>query len=239
MVFAGQGIADTTDLLNGHTASAETLNARLSAIPRLYNAEQLRTSLGAPSTPEGEMLTWICSKFGESIVPVAGDLKISLMSTTHHFIVAKHVPILQESFDKHFKAENSKSMVLFHGTSIQALLSIIRNGFYAAGDKRFGDGIFMSEDPSVSMGYAMNHEAGSGWQNSPYNGRFVLLGCEVAGKGRPVQDYEHISTHVITQMDSTILRYIFLMPGAQNLPPIHGADTQFHDAFKKIREGKF
>jgi hypothetical protein len=204
MVFAGQTIAATTNLLDGHPASAQTLHARLSAIPQLHSTEDLKNALKPPSTPVGEMPTWICSKFGESIIPAAGDLRIALMPAAHQFIIAKHVPTLQKSFDKHFKAQKSKPMVLFHGTSIQALLSIIRNGFYSADDDKFGQGIFMSEDPEVSTEYAMGH-AGSGWGNSPYDDLYVLLGCEVAGKGRPIEDGEYNGTHVINKLDSAIL----------------------------------
>jgi hypothetical protein len=88
------------------------------------------------------------------------------------------------------------------------------------------------------MGYAMGH-GGSGWQNSPYNNLFVLLGCEVTGQGRPVQDNEHANTHVLNKMDSAIVRYIFLAPGYAPWPTKDQVTQKFDAVFKKIREGKF
>jgi len=63
--------------------------------------------------------------------------------------------------------------------------------------------------------------------------------CSRLEKGRPVQDYEHVGTHVLTKMDSAIIRYIFLLPktvGRNSLPHMHQADKEFFAAFKKIRE---
>jgi hypothetical protein len=48
--------------------------------------------------------------------------------------------------------------------------------------------------------------------NGPYHKHGLLLGCEVAGKGRFVDPYEH--AHSIQNLDDIVGRCVFLLPVA-------------------------
>jgi hypothetical protein len=140
MLLAGPNTIESK-LLEGSPVSKAALKVRITAIPQLTSAKHLSDLLAKPSTPVGEVLTWICNKFGWDIIPAVGDLKIPLVpASVQQFVVARQVPKLQKSFDKRMADDNFKSMLLFHDTSIKATLSILHTGFRASSDKRFGPG---------------------------------------------------------------------------------------------------
>lgn len=136
MVHIGMGTTPNLELvLECPAALVPALHARLNTIPRMHDVGALTTTLNASSTVAGQTLKWICANIGVDIIPTTGDLKISLMpASVHQFIVTKHVPKLQKFFDKYMANESSHSMVLFHGTSMRALLSVLRTGLGPSSD---------------------------------------------------------------------------------------------------------
>ncbi|PVH78311.1 hypothetical protein DL98DRAFT_590434 [Cadophora sp. DSE1049] len=121
-----------------------------------------------------------------------------------------------EAFTKHIEEAGGNSILLFHGTYHAYFRSICRKGFLASSDVQYGVGVFMSENPATSMRYSQGHEDGSsGSAHCPYQNYDLLLACEIAGGGRPVEDISepcNAKVHVIEKLDSIKPRYLFLIP---------------------------
>lgn len=72
----------------------------------------------------------------------------------------------------------------------------------------------------------------------------MLLGCEASGNGRPIQ-VDGAGVHVITTLDSVIIRYLFFLPAYEmkEFAPTSAVQRKhiklgITDAFKKIQAGK-
>jgi hypothetical protein len=180
--------------------SVAALKAGLNVIPAFLSSNQLRAA-SSTSTMSGNILRWICGEFGEKIIPAGGDLRISGMPKSYfQFIVIRQDPDLQKLFDMDVAAASSKSMLLFHGTGLTSLVSVLSEGFTPTQDTGFGKGLFMSENPSQSYDYAYFRRLspGTSWTNSPYSSFGVLLGCEVAGNAERLMMKDPILTLLIT-----------------------------------------
>lgn len=161
------------------------------------------------------LLNWICENYGSMIKLAPSHLTIPQFPTTvQQYIVQK--PPRHGDFSRALKAENGQSTLLFHGTNLRYLVSILQNGFKSSYDHRFGKGNFMAEEPATSCRYANDdcyyRKPRYWWRNSPVKGG-VLLGCQVAGKGEPVPLYagEEPGVHVVTDLSSIEIRYIFVV----------------------------
>ena len=75
---------------------------------------------------------------------------------------------------------------------------------------------------------------GDDWMNNPFSDFSVLLGCEVAGCGRYVEE-EQGPVHLINELGSVMLRYVFLIPTSiHQLPSRKEIEPAMLSAFKKI-----
>ncbi|KAL3423077.1 hypothetical protein PVAG01_04824 [Phlyctema vagabunda] len=160
-----------------------------------------------------DLLSWICSTYGNMILPAVGELLLpDLPDYVHQFVVAGPDPQAKTRFNR-AKAKAGGSRALFHGTAMPFLHSILCNGFFPSNDTTFGKGVFMAEDANHSV----SHTFGRGlsfpqWKHTPFSCYRVVLGCEVAGSGRSVIDNSETgNVHVIRYMPSVIVRYIFLI----------------------------
>ncbi|KAE8452256.1 hypothetical protein EG329_000956 [Mollisiaceae sp. DMI_Dod_QoI] len=146
--------------------------------------------------------------------------------------------------------DKNTSILLFHGTCLKHLQSILREGFRAAFDTSRGKGLFMAENPGLSHQYAIHasgfyRKAEVGWKYDPYKSFGMLLGCEVTGKGRQVHG-DGAGILVITTLDSIMIRYIFLLPvdemskwwNAKSTVQRNKIESNMKRAFKKIRAGQ-
>jgi hypothetical protein len=232
-IYAETARTRSTVLLPGcPVLEADTVKSYLNQLMPFTNVKVLTAALKPPRSEPEELLSWICSTYGNDIVPASGNLFIASMpKTVHQFVLVKPTPVLQTRFDAAL-AKRSTSCVLYHGTPLKHLHSIMCNGFWPAADRRFGKGVFMAENPETSYYYAgkdqydeweddlwvtdpkweNDSEQGndSEWRYSPFQSFGVLLGCGVAGHGRLVEDDEP-DVHVIKHLSSVMIRYIFLL----------------------------
>ncbi|KUJ08105.1 uncharacterized protein LY89DRAFT_742398 [Mollisia scopiformis] len=155
----------------------------------------------------------------------------------------------QRLWKRCFKIDSEKSMMLFHGTGLQNLQSILRIGFKAAGDTRYGPGLFMGLELETSLGYVGDRKPLlQPWKSDTYHKRFGLLfGCEVTDNGLPlVHDYQDQDDNavVINRLRAIVPRYLFLVPlGAEywttvqqtRMPPRNEVNDPMMKAFEKIR----
>lgn len=107
-------------------------------------------------------------------------------------------------------------MLLFHGTPLHNLRSILRKGFYKSSYER---GVWLALNPSYSFDFINKYPSPieAIWPNSPYLNYGALLGCEVAGSGEPLMSRStgmgtHHPIHVVSELRSVIVRYVFLLP---------------------------
>lgn len=173
-----------------------------------------------------------------------GDSRIpGFADTVQQFILTKPNRLRQDAFDTQTQSVPS-STLLFHGTGLDALLSILRHRFRPASDTRFGPGLFMSEKPATSWPYSTYRGMHIGtWKNSQYKSNGLLLGCQVAGEGRSVKDNpepRNAHVHVINNLELIMPVYLFLHPTKVAIkPPSRAAvESAIVAGIKKVQDGQ-
>lgn len=160
------------------------------------------------------MFSWICNTYGSLISIPSQDFTVrGIAKKVGQFVLVEPNEVRHEYFLKKMQENSSESILLFHGTPISSLLSILENGFRPSIDTRWGFGNFMAEEPRLSSHFAYKGSWGPSGDTS--SGWGVLLGCQVPGVGRPVADISNTlpsGVHVIKDMNSIAIRYIFLLP---------------------------
>jgi hypothetical protein len=131
-------------------------------------------------------------------------------------VVAKPTLALHAAFTERMQAE-SKSIVLFHGTKLHNLHNILTNGFEPSSTTRYGEGVFMAEEPGHTYEYAAGKACASPevrvptWKNGPfekYTAPRALLGYEVVGNGRHIGKFRISGCHVVEDLKSVTVRYV-------------------------------
>lgn len=237
----------------------EEVTKLLNTIRAFTDQEQLSKLLKNPTSEADKLLAWISTSYGTRIVEAEGDLKVPGFKSTPQFAIVKsHVPTLQKAWMNAYDEDGKESVLLFHGTALVHLRSILAEGFYPSTDRSRGVGVFMAAEPSTSAAYASGPSKGyttnsvgtmimakpllygGSWKHDPYNTRRLLLGCEATGKGRP-QVLGVGEFHVIEKLESVLPRYIFLLPPAatiaKSMPTRAKVGPAMMEAFEKIRAG--
>lgn len=268
-IYAETSRSNSTILLPNHPIDGKDERTRTLAVlhylrnlPVLGNPQQLDAALRVESE-SARLLAWICSTYGTNYIPATNDLLIpSMPKDVHQFVLKKPCTRLQARFERRMMKFNPrKSIVLWHGTDMRFLRAIIVNGFIPASDERFGKGVFMAEAPRTSYFYAFKRQGlnydgtyiGYGnsknqtpvWKEAPFQNYGVLLGCEAAGEGRITIDRDSLSdkVHVLTDLGSVMVRYIFLLPPSaysgrpvKPHPPRSSVNSDMLKAFKILDE---
>ena len=209
------------------------LNA-LAKIPTIKDHQHLEALCRPPAAKQNRISWWLSSTFGQKIVEATSRSGLKIPGFTkwvYQFILASPASAHRDRFSKQLKKAKGKSILLFHGTPLQNLQSILRNGFVQADHRAFGSGLYMAEEPSYCYRYATRKTRQEGsepygpqyqdvpaklnrtWPHTPFKIVGALLGCEVAGNGQPVTHSHEPGVHVIRALDSVMIRYIFLIPG--------------------------
>ncbi|RDW95268.1 hypothetical protein BP5796_01031 [Coleophoma crateriformis] len=205
---------NTTLLPNCPFATAQALRNCLNRLQCFATAQALAQSMSLPESDiHGRLLHWLCAQFGQQIEPASGSFHITGMPRdVQQFVLTQPTAALQARFMNAKLGANGRSCVLYHGTPLSNLRSIISTGFIPAYDVSHGRGLFLAEDPSISYWYATMRPVMEEWRNTPFASFGAILGCEVSGNGRPISP--HI--HCVNVLSSVMVRYIFLVtPGRQ------------------------
>lgn len=199
----------------------------LKKLPKYKDAAQVKKALNLPRTKEENLLFWICNTYGSTFTLATDSFIIpGFPSDVQQFIIANQLNSpRQDIFEQEFEKTKAKSTVLFHGTSLDNLFSIMADGFRASTDTTYGTGNFMGDTPRTAYIYAhhraclIRDEATGNYATEKWNwrssrDRAVMLGCQVAGNGRVVNDVSERTgkVHVIENMQSIAVRYVFLLP---------------------------
>jgi hypothetical protein len=191
-------------------ASVDDLKTQLNALPTFKMENALREAFN--SHPSKNVLRWICEKYGKDFSVAAGKTKIpGLSAAIPQFIINRHPKKQVTSFQAHFARDSNQSMVLFHGTNIDSIRSILATGF----NPTVGSGLYMAEDPLTSSYYAGCHYTDEHFSpTTTYRNFGALFGCEVTGYGEPLTNTRARGIHVVMNPSRVIARYVFLLPMA-------------------------
>jgi hypothetical protein len=185
-----------------------------------------------------ELLTWACNHYRGFITTASGICRIPGMpSGTHQFVLANASPELELSFAKQLPRYNPQTRILFHGTSLDRLPSILAQGLKIQSGTNLqrtgaahGKGIYLAEDPSTSFSYS---PAAISWKSSGLSNMRLLLGCEVVGNGNSVTP----GIHVIRDERQVMVRYVFLLTSSAYAPVAGHVVPAMGSAVSALRSG--
>ncbi|KAI9768630.1 MAG: hypothetical protein M1840_004827 [Geoglossum simile] len=238
----GRGSECQLDLLPGCPINnarrlIQTLE-NLPAIATFQSTSDLSTSIRQLGASTEAFLSWACTNYRGFLVSATGMLEIPSMPGTHQFVLANAAPEREKDFSSQTEGQQS-GRVVFHGTSLDRLYPIIRQGLIVCSGgplqrhgASLGRGIYTTEEPAAAWSYA---PAGSGRPTSIFHNVRVLLGCELAGA--PNAPTAAGGTHLTLDARKLMVRYIFLCP-ANSPPPIaaHMVPAMLN-AFSILRKG--
>lgn len=184
------------------------VNKVLDNIKPFDTHEKLAAVLMSQLGDENKVLTRICDSFGDLLKPATGDLTLpEFPESVRQFFLTKLLPNAEQ--------QSGQWIVLFHGTRLHFLHSILQVGL-----KRSEDGfIWMAEEPRVSYDYASGLAGGRripeptpGWKNSPYENFGVLLVCQVKDGEHPRVPLGNGFEHFVLKEEEVLVRYVLLLP---------------------------
>ncbi|KAF2688582.1 hypothetical protein K458DRAFT_414308 [Lentithecium fluviatile CBS 122367] len=222
-------------------ASSPIVMAILNTLPALnflQSIPDLSKSLHSCHRDAEKLLIWALTHFRGFITTANGICKIpGLPVGTHQFILANASPTLEASFAAKLPKYKPTTTILFHGTSLDRLPSILTQGLRIHSGTSLqrtgaahGKGIYMAEEPATSFSYSPSAVS---WKNSGLNGMRLLLGCEVAGNGRSVSP----GIHVIQDEKSVMVRYVFLIGSGAYAPSATHIVPAMRSAISALRSG--
>ncbi|KIX08550.1 uncharacterized protein Z518_03206 [Rhinocladiella mackenziei CBS 650.93] len=215
--------------------SADIL-ARLNRIPRLAplaSSGSLALSVRNLGRECEALLSWACISYRGFIVPATDLLKIPNMPGVKQFVLANTFPELEAKFAVKLGTSNrgasaTNTRVVFHGTTLDRLYPILRNGLkiYSTPPLRqnghaYGSGLYVAAEPVTSLSYARSGTLAnaSGWTKGTLrNHSRLVLGCELIDV--PTTANPSSGVYVVRDMDAIIVRYIFLFPDNDNNQPV-------------------
>ena len=183
-------------------------------------------------------LAWACTKYGGFLATASGQLRIPVFASDHQYLLANSTAALEKAFADEYRKAQSKSTVLFHGTSLDRLYPILSEGLRICSGTSLqrhgalhGDGIYMAEEPETSWGYSRDAPSISGLKWTNLKEMNVLLGCEYAG----VSTAKYQRIHVVSDPKKLIVRYIFLMPPNAKMPLARHVVPAMQSVFANLR----
>jgi len=242
-VNAAKNTADSSrsityyDLLPGYPVQATAGRTAINALPppaTLKAVPDLTTSVKSLGYASEALLSWMCTSYRGFLASATGVLKIPSMPGVHQFVLASASPEKEQAFAMH---DPASSRVVFHGTSLDRLYVILRNGLRALSSTNLqkhgaanGPGVYVANEPKTSWSYAM---ADPGWSSSNLKNSKVLLGCEIRGAVGEV----YPGIRLVTNETQLMVRYVFLCPPAMVVPIAAHVAPAMSIAFNSLRSG--
>ena len=204
-------------------------------------------------------LLWSCTSYGGFLTKAAGPYRIRAFDNHPQFLLANASPEIEQRFAVHMRAGNNRSRVLFHGTSLSRLHSILRGGLRSCSGTSLmsngsyaGAGIYLTANPGIAYSYAIRRTfligghtrtAHVGWKNSTFDTFGAFLACEFAWKhGGEPPSYKELKVVITTDPTTILIRYVILVPRfvigfPPEIPSAREAIPQFTEAFRNLRSG--
>src|SRR5436853_5323009 len=108
------------------------------------------------------------------------------MPGVRQFVLINAAPEHEKEYSVHTEGQ-ALCHVVFHGTSMDRLYAILREGLKVASGgplqrhgAALGKGIYVSDEPNTALGFANMNVTGAtacGWPSSPLHNVRVFLGC--------------------------------------------------------------
>ena len=211
-----------------------SINAAMATALAFYKPKERRADFPSAIRPT---LIWACTKYGGFLVTASSQLRISMFPQSQQYVLVNASPCLEKTFLARYTQAQSKSRVLFHGTSLDRLYPILCQGLRICSGTHlqtygasYGKGIYMAEEPRTAWAYAKNLPNAFGWRENATQ-ICVLLGCEFTGNSTAVR----ADIHLITDPGRIIVRYIFLMKPEAVMPIKEHVVPAMQSAFASLR----
>jgi len=186
-----------------------------------------------------ELLIWIMTAFRGYLVSATGSLKIPSLPGTTQFFLANTNPEKEREFADRINAGHERK-VLFHGTTMQRLYSILCQGLRELSGTNleqhgasYGKGIYVANEPETAWDYTQTFN--KSWNGSQFSNFRVMLGCEYVGTSSPVSGFSGV--HVIKDPAALMVRYIFIMPASACMPVARHLVPAMESVFANLRAG--
>jgi hypothetical protein len=206
-------------------------------------------SEGVLRREHGPLLGWLGTQFRGLLLSAPSRLRIPSFPTgTHQFALLSSSPEREAAFAGHAGYAGyagysgapggaGATAPVFHGTKASRLLPILLHGLaimsgttgQVHGAAR-GQGVYCADEPSMSQGYAGS--LGNGWGKSRLKNLRVLLACELASNASSAGSD---GMQVVNPAEGVIVRYVFLVPAASQLPKRRHVDTALKAAYAQMR----
>ena len=257
MIYAAASTGSLDLLVNCPVSDARALVSMLDGLPAISALEtHLTSSLNvfgddfrlaqalvgycSPSSNSSLLaasLLWGRTSYRGFIVSAVGLQRIPSFGN-NQFLLVNTAPDLEAAFYSHMDTPYAVSQILFHGTSLDRLHSIICQGLRVQSGTALqrhgahsGPGIYMADEPSMAWGYVT--ASAGGWKSSNLKNMSVLLGCELAGP-KPQSGY---GMSVITDATRLAVRYIFLLESFAIMPAAKDVRLPMESLFQSLRSG--
>lgn len=213
---------------------AQTINT-IPALSTLQNSQDIALAVRSLGPSVEKILSWATHSYRGFLTSATGNFKIPNMPGVTQFLFANQNPEHHSAFSQ-FAAPGR---VVFHGTTLDRLHAIVCNGLKILSGTALqrngaysGPGIYVAEEPSMSMGYAHLYNNRL-WGGSSFTSIRVLLGCELVGP----QSLQAKSMHVVTNEHAIAVRYIFIFSNGTPVPERRHIVDAIDSAYAALRSG--
>jgi hypothetical protein len=186
-------------------------------LSKLTNVDDLPTAVQKLGSATEKLLSWTALAYGGFLVSATGKMRIpGWPANTRQFLMANANPTLEAAFRQ--QVGSLPTRVLWHGTSLERLFAITTEGLkicsntsLQANGAASGPGIYTADSPQTSWSYSPASTVAN-WSGSSISKVRVLLGLEAAGPAVGG------GVHVVTNVNSLMVRYVFLVPSGASVP---------------------
>jgi hypothetical protein len=228
------------DLLPGCPLNAASLPQTLQSLPRVSDLQQsgdITASIRLLGRQAESLLSWLCTSYRGFLASATGGLKVPGMAHVHQFVLANATPEIERAFAVHVTRANPTTRVVFHGTSVERLYLILRNGLQPGVGRwqrhgaAHGPGIYLADEPATALSFA--RASRSTWTSSGLDTCKIVLGVELAGSKPPVTP----GIHVATDPSTVMVRYVFMFTRNAVAPIARHVAPAMQSAFASLRSG--
>jgi hypothetical protein len=242
-VYAAAADQSFLKLLPGCPVQKTKIRAVIDSFPPLASLQTATDLQAATRGNDGygkdreDLLSWLCLMFRGFMMTAPDGFRVPSMPNTIQFLVLNSDHEREQLFNAQ-PGSPGGSGVVFHGTQISRLFLILTEGLklmshtaFMVNGSAMGAGIYCGDDQGTSFPYSGN--TGQSWKNSALSNMRIMLGCELATYAAPNPG----STHVVTDENRLLVRYVFLLPPVYQCPPRHHVEPAMKTAFANLRSG--